>query len=369
MSEIPPPTTLPPAPDPDPAGPGDRGRSTGQFAVLALVVVGLIILLSALAIVIRGDPGADPVSAGETPSGMASASQSPSPTGTTSPTAGPTSAPSEPSSSPSASLGLAAVLVGAGDIGDCDTREDSMTAALLDDIDGTVFTAGDNAYENGTAKEYSTCYDDTWGRHKERTRPAAGNHDWHTADLAGYFGYFGDAARGPDGDPWYSFDLGTWHVIVLDSECNKNGGCEADSAQGRWLASDLAASDARCSVAIWHKPRFSSGEHGNDRSVGPFWTALHDAGVDVVVNGHDHDYERFAPQDPDGAEDRDRGMREFVVGTGGTPLRPFNDPVANSELRAITHGVFKLTLRDGSYDWAFIPVSGAFRDGGTAFCH
>jgi acid phosphatase type 7 len=356
----------PPPPVPDPTDPGGRRRSTGQVAVIALVVVGLIVLLSAAAMVLRGDPA----SAGATPSSTALASASASPAGTSSPTVAPSSPPpSEPSASPSASAGAAAVLVGAGDIGDCATREDSMTAALLDDIDGTVFTAGDNAYENGTAENFSTCYDETWGRHKERTRPVAGNHDWHTAALAGYFGYFGDAARGPDGHSWYSFDLGTWHVIVLDSECDKNGGCEADSAQGRWLATDLAASDARCSIAIWHKPRFSSGEHGNDRSVGPFWTALFDAGVDVIVNGHDHDYERFAPQDPEGAEDRDRGMREFVVGTGGTPLRPFDDPVANSELRALTHGVFKLTLRDGSYDWEFIPVSGDFRDGGTAFCH
>jgi acid phosphatase type 7 len=244
-----------------------------------------------------------------------------------------------------------------------------MTAALLDDIEGTVFTAGDNAYENGTAEEFASCYDTTWGRHKERTRPVPGNHDWRTGGLAGYFDYFGEAARGPDGRSWYSFDLGTWHVIMLDSECDKNGGCETDSAQGRWLAEDLEASDTRCTVAIWHKPRFSSGEHGNDRSVAPFWTALYDAGVDVVVNGHDHDYERFAPQDPDAAEDRDRGMRQFVVGTGGTPLRTFEEPVANSELRALSHGVFKMTMRDGSYDWEFIPVSGDFRDGGTAFCH
>ena len=366
MSETPQPTTPQPPPEPHPAGPGGPSRATGQIVVLAVVVVGVIVLLAALAGVIRGGPAG----ASATPSDITAATPSPAPTGTASPTAGPSSAtPSVPSPSQSASPGQAAVLVGAGDIGDCDTREDSMTAALLDDIEGTVFTAGDNAYENGTAKQFATCYDDAWGRHKARTRPVPGNHDWRTADLAGYFGYFGDVARGRDGRSWYSFDLGSWHVIMLDSECAKNGGCEADSAQGRWLASDLATSGGRCSVAIWHIPRFSSGEHGNDRSVAPFWSLLYDAGVDVIVNGHDHDYERFAPQDPDGAEDRDRGMREFVVGTGGTPLRAFNDPVANSELRAVTHGVFKLTLRDGSYDWEFIPVRGEFRDAGTAFCH
>jgi hypothetical protein len=244
-----------------------------------------------------------------------------------------------------------------------------MTAALLDGIEGTVFTAGDNAYDDGTAEEFAACYHDTWGRHKARTRPAPGNHDWQD-DLAGYFDYFGDAARGPDGDSWYSYDLGTWHVIVLDSECRKVGGCDADSRQGRWLADDLAASEAGCTVAIWHKPRFSSGEHGNDASVGPFWTGLYRAGADVVINGHDHDYERFAPQDPDGDEDRVRGIRQFVVGTGGRYLRRFGDPVANSELRAaITHGVFKMTLREGAYDWEFVPASGDFSDRGTAFCH
>ncbi len=247
---------------------------------------------------------------------------------------------------------------------------DSRTATLLDDIEGTVFTAGDNAYENGTAKEFSTCYEESWGRHKERTRPAPGNHDWRTSGLGGYFGYFGDAARGPDGRSWYSYDLGSWHVVVLDSECDHVDGCDHASDQGRWLAADLAASKAACTIAIWHKPRFSSGDHGNDPSVGPFWTQLYGAGADVVVNGHDHDYERFAPQDPSGDEDRSGGIRQFVAGTGGTPLRPFKDPVANSELRAaVTQGVLKLTLRDGSYDWEFIAIDDAISDRGTAFCH
>ncbi len=256
MSETPPPTTPQPPSEPHPAGPGGPSRATGQIVVLAVVVVGVIVLLAALAGVIRGGPAG----ASATPSDITAATPLPAPTGTASPTAGPSSAtPSVPSTSQSASPGQAAVLVGAGDIGDCDTREDSMTAALLDDIEGTVFTAGDNAYENGTAKQFSTCYDDTWGRHKARTRPVPGNHDWRTAHLAGYFGYFGDVARGPDGGSWYSFDLGSWHVIMLDSECAKNGGCEADLAQGRWLASDLATSGGRCSVAIWHIPRFQLG--------------------------------------------------------------------------------------------------------------
>lgn len=356
-------------PPTEPPSEPPRVIGSSQLALGALVFVATLVLLLGLSSVwTRDDRGP-----GTSPSSQAAGTSSPSPSISAPPSATPAvNAPSPTIASPSATASPApvAVLVGAGDIGDCGTREDTATAALLDDIEGTVFTAGDNAYENGTAKEFATCYDETWGRHKARTRPAPGNHDWNTSALRGYFGYFGDAARGVDGHSWYSYDLGAWHAIVLDSECSRVGGCGTDSPQGRWLAADLAASDARCTVAIWHKPRFTSGEHGNDRSVAPFWTALYRAGVDVVINGHDHDYERFAPQDPSAREDRDRGIREFVVGTGGTPLRKFEQPVANSELRAaVVHGVFKLTLRDGSYDWQFIPVSGEFHDRGTAFCH
>ncbi|HEX7346656.1 MAG TPA: metallophosphoesterase [Candidatus Limnocylindrales bacterium] len=349
--------------------PPERRRApSSQLALGVLVFVATFVLLLGLASVWTRDgrgPGASP-GAGTPTTGSISPAPSSSAPAATSPTPSASSAPA----SPSPTTTSAAVLVGAGDIGDCNADEDSATAALLDGIEGTVFTAGDNAYENGTAKEFATCYEATWGRHKSRTRPAPGNHDWRTSGLSGYLDYFGDAARGPDGDSWYSYDLGGWHVIVLDSECEKVDGCGPDSRQGRWLAADLEASAARCTVAIWHKPRFTSGEHGNDRSVAPFWTALYDGGVDVVINGHDHDYERFAPQDPSAQEDRERGIREFVVGTGGTPLRRFEQPVANSELRAaVVHGVFKLTLREASYDWEFVPVSGEFRDSGTAFCH
>ncbi len=262
------------------------------------------------------------------------------------------------------------MLVGAGDIADCTTGDDEATAALLDGIDGTVFTAGDNTYPSGTAESFRDCYDPSWGRHFARTRPAPGNHDWDIAGLAGYLDYFGTAAT-TDGDSWYSYDLGTWHVIVLDSDCAKVGGCDAASDQGQWLAADLAANDeAFCTMAIWHHPRWSSGLHGNDASVAPFWHVLYDADVDVVVNGHDHDYERFAPQDPAGREDRERGIREFVVGTGGVALRDFAQIAANSELRAsLTHGVIRFTLRVGAYDWAFVPTTTDFEDRGTANCH
>lgn len=264
------------------------------------------------------------------------------------------------------------ILIGAGDIADCGSDGDEATAALLDGLPGTVFTAGDNVYPSGTVEAFTACFMPSWGRHLERIRPAPGNHDWDPGSLDAYAATFGAAAAaGPGGASWYAYDLGSWHIVVLDSSCERVGGCGPDSAQGAWLAADLAASGARCTLAIFHHPRFSSGAaHGNDPSVDPLWRALYAAGADVIVNGHDHDYERFAPQDPDGMEDRERGIRQFVIGTGGTTLRGFDDPVANSELRAsVAHGLLEFTLRDGGYDWRFIPTRGDFSDRGTARCH
>jgi hypothetical protein len=284
--------------------------------------------------------------------------------------AGASGAPSVPGPSvPAPSASGDPVLVGAGDIADCDLDDDSATAALVEAIPGTVFTAGDNAYPDGTAEQFKVCYGPTWGRFLDRTRPAPGNHDQNTQDLAGYLGYFG-AAAAPDGKTWYSYDLGTWHVIVLDSSCDAVGGCGPGSEQGRWLATDLATSTARCTVAIWHHPRFSSGEHGDDPSMAPLWRVLYTAGADLIINGHDHDYERFAAQDPDGRADGSRGIREFVVGTGGAALRPFSTIAANSELRAaVTHGVLRLVLHPTSYDWTFVPTIGEFGDSGSGPCH
>lgn len=341
-----------------PSVPDRRGVPSAVIALLvAILVVGLIILL------LPRSASTDPGTGSSAPSPAVSDPPTPTSTPSPSPTPSPT-----PSPSPTPTPVPAAVLVGAGDIGDCSTDDDVRTAALLDDIPGTVFTAGDNAYGSGTAKQFATCYGETWGRHRERTRPATGNHDWRTEGLGGYFGYFGSAAQGPGGTSWYSYELGTWHVIVLDSECGKIGGCKLDSAQGRWLQADLAASSATCTVAIWHKPRFSSGRHGDHSSVRPFWTALHEAGAEVVINGHDHDYERFAPQDPAGAADPIAGIRQFVVGTGGTNLRSFREPRPNSEVRLVEHGVLRLTLQEGSYDWAFLSVDGEVGDHGTGIC-
>ena len=264
-----------------------------------------------------------------------------------------------------------AVLVGAGDIADCrDLSGAEATAKLLQQTPGTVMAVGDLAYPDGSRKNFA-CYDKTWGRVKARTRPAPGNHEFVAPGAAPYFEYFGAAAGDPQ-NGYYSYELGTWHILVLNSECADVGGCGAGSRQEKWLRADLAAHPAACTLAYWHKPLFSSGSaHGNDVSVKPLWQALYDANADVVVTGHDHDYERFALQNANGAADPARGIREFVVGTGGKNQRPFGDIDANSEARnADAFGVLKLTLHPGSYDWQFIPVAGkTFVDSGSGKCH
>ncbi len=264
-----------------------------------------------------------------------------------------------------------AILVGAGDIADCsDLSGAEATAKLLETIPGQVFTAGDNAYPEGTKEQFDNCYDKTWGRVKSRTRPSAGNHEFHSGGATPYFNYFGAAA----GDPtkgYYSYELGAWHIVVLNSECAEVGGCNTGSRQEKWLRADLASHRAACTLAYWHKPLFSSGaKHGNDPEMKAFWLDLYDAKAAVVINGHDHDYERFAPQNPEGKSDAARGIREFVVGTGGKNHRPFGTPLPNSEVRnADTFGVLKLTLHAKNYDWEFIPEAGrTFRDSGSGSC-
>jgi hypothetical protein len=261
------------------------------------------------------------------------------------------------------------VMVGTGDIAHCSTTTDEATAKLLDGISGTVFTLGDNVYNSGTSAEFANCYNPTWGRHKARTKPAVGNHEYLTSGASGYFNYFGAAA----GDPkkgYYSYDRGVWHVIVLNSNCS-NVSCAVGSPQEQWLRADLSAHPNKCTLAYFHAPLYSSGQHGNSTSVRPFWEALYKANADVVLSRHEHDYERFAPQNPYGAFDSARGIREFVVGTGGTYLRPFGTIKANSVSRnATTHGVLKLTLNSSGYAWKFVPVAGkTFTDSGTASCH
>jgi hypothetical protein len=262
-------------------------------------------------------------------------------------------------------------LIAAGDIANCNRSEDESTAKLLDGITGTILTLGDNAYPDGTLKEFNQCYEPNWGRYKERTYPAAGNHEYHTTGAAGYFTYFGPAASPLDTNctsdckGYYSFDLGSWHIIALNSEINHKAG----SAQEQWLRNDLAEHQNVCTLAYWHKPRFSSGKHGDNPSFQPFWQALYDYGADIVLNGHEHSYERFALQNPTGEADSSRGIREFVVGTGGAGLYNFPSPEGNSQVRNATWGVLKLTLHPTSYDWEFVPVAGqTFTDKGSAGC-
>ena len=262
--------------------------------------------------------------------------------------------------------GSGAVFVGAGDIAGCSTSGDEATAALLDGIPGTVFTAGDNAYDSGTATEFANCYDPTWGRHKARTRPSPGNHDYNTSGATGYYNYFG-ANAGPSGQGYYSYDLGDWHLISLNSNVSMSAG----STQEQWLRADLAANPKTCVLAYWHHPRFSSGSHGSSTSPQPLWQALYDYNADVVIVGHDHNYQRFAPQTPTGVADAARGIRQFVAGTGGRSHYTFGTPIANTEAyNTDTDGVLKLTLFADSYTWEFIPVAGkTYTDSGTGSCH
>jgi hypothetical protein len=311
-----------------------------------------------------------------TPSGTPTATPSSTPTATPSstPTATALSQSATPTLSPSATPSPAddPILVGAGDISSCSIGKvgDEATAKLLDMIPGTVFTAGDNAYPDGTIDQFNNCYGPTWGRHKARTLPAAGNHDYHVPKASGYFTYFGAAA----GDPtkgYYSYDLGAWHIIVINSNCAFFDGCKSGSLQEQWLRADLAAHPADCTLAYWHHPRFSSGFHGNQSRTQPFWQALYEAGAEVVISAHSHSYERFAPQDSAGLADPQHGIREIVVGTGGDDLQPWGRLQPNSEVRDnTTHGVLKLTLHPTGYDWQFIPVAGqTFRDAGSGVCH
>lgn len=262
------------------------------------------------------------------------------------------------------------VFVGAGDIATCGINGDEATAALLDAIPGAVYTTGDSLYGSQTLADFQNCYGPSWGRHLARTRPVAGNHDYDVPAAAGYYAYFGAAA----GDPakgYYSYEVGAWHVVVLNSNCTEVGGCDAGSAQELWLRQDLAASSAACTVALWHEPRFSSGEHGDATKMQAFWAALHEAGADLVLTGHDHDYERFRALGSTGASDTAFGITEFVVGTGGRSHTTFPSVRADSVIRDNTSdGVLKLTLFPTRFAWQYVAAAGAtFHDAGSSVCH
>jgi acid phosphatase type 7 len=252
-------------------------------------------------------------------------------------------------------------LVGAGDISECDSDNDELTAQLLDMIPGTVFTTGDNAYDSGTIEEYNTCYAPTWGRHKDRTKPTPGNHEYLTPDAPGYFQYFNDIPS------YYAYTLGSWRIYALNSEIDVS----ENSPQLTWLIDDLAANPAQCILAYWHQPRWSSGSHhGSDEDYQTLWQILYEAGAELVINGHEHHYERFAEMNALGAV-ASPGLREIVVGTGGRDLYEFDSPLPASEVRNdSTYGVLKLTLRADEYAWDFIPVAGStFTDSGSTNCH
>jgi hypothetical protein len=286
------------------------------------------------------------------PTPTATATPSDTPAATQTPTSEAT--PTSPSSS-------SFVLVGAGDIANCNRTQDELTAQLLDNIAGTVFTAGDNAYIDGSYTEYLNCYEPTWGRHKSRTKPSPGNHDYLTSGAAGYFQYFNNIPS------FYAYNLGTWRIYALNSEISAS----ATSAQVTWLQDDLATNPSQCVLAYWHKARWSSGSnHGNNSAMQTLWQVLYNAGAELVVTGHEHNYERFAEMNASGAA-VSQGLREIVVGTGGAGLYPFGTPLAASQVRNNTaYGVLKLTLRAGSYDWEFVPVAGStFTDSGSSNCH
>lgn len=263
-------------------------------------------------------------------------------------------------------------VVGAGDIASCTSSGDEATANLLDGIPGTVLAIGDTVYEDATLAEYAQCYDPTWGRHKARTRPAIGNHEYHVPNAADYFTYFGTAAGEP-GKGYYSYNLNNWHVVVLNSDCNDvPGGCGVGSPQETWLKADLAANPASCTLTYFHHARYTSGTHSSNDDLDALWRALYDEGVELALVGHDHNYERLAPMDKEGMTDYEKGIRILKVGTGGGSLSSgYNTPIANSEVRSNSaYGVVKVELHADSYSWQFIPEAGkTFTDSGISTCH
>jgi acid phosphatase type 7 len=267
-----------------------------------------------------------------------------------------------------------AELLAAGDIAECDHRGDEATAQLLAEHPrATIAALGDLAYEHGSYEDFVRCFGPSWGRFRDRIRPTTGNHDHATRRASGYTRYFGDRAAAEAGFH-YSYDLGKWHVVVLDSDCWRVGGCGPNDPQATWLRRDLRDHPARCTLAYWHRPPFSSGRYGDPKNtdrVRPLWRVAVEEGVDIVLTAHEHSYERFVPMDADGGRD-DEGTRLFVVGTGGGNLRKYHRPplpttvVRNDD----TWGVLRLTLRAGGYDWKFLPVAGRrFTDSGTGSCH
>lgn len=274
------------------------------------------------------------------------------------------------SATPAPTVDVPAILWAVGDAATCRSQNDDAVAAFLAQQPGTIALLGDVVYERGTAEEFRNCFDPLFGSVKERIHPAIGNHEYGSRDARPYFDYFG-ASAGLPGQGWYSYDLGAWHVVVLNSNCKPAGGCDETSPQYQWLRADLAAHPTRCTLAYWHHPRWSSGEHGNFESMQPIWELLSRTGVDLVLSGHDHDYERFQPLDANGHPDPEQGIVQFVVGTGGRSLRPIQHRLPTSATATDqAYGVLRLELFSDHYTWQLVTVSGTpFTDSGRAACH
>lgn len=274
---------------------------------------------------------------------------------------------SPPPGNPNPSPSQPQTFIGAGDIGWCGSAGTEQTARLVQAIPGQVFTTGDNAYMDGSLRNYMDCYDPSWGRFRDRTRPVPGNHEYDTDNLArGYYQYYGTLA-GLGAQSYYSYDVGDWHIIALNSAFPNGVGF--GGAQLAWLQGELQTNKAKCIAAIWHHPLFSSGPNGPNRYTKAAWDLLYQFDADLIINGHDHLYERFAPQDPDGRPDSVRGIRQFTIGTGGATLYQVTPNLSpNSQVRLSQWGVVKFTLTSTGYDWQFIPVSGP-GDSGSGVCH
>ena len=319
---------------------------------LAIAIVVLLVLLGVLAYLLLRGPDRQPPLPGE-----------PSPT-EPSPTE---PAPGQPTEAE------AAALIAAGDIARCgddgDPEEGAQrTGELIEQLDGIVAPLGDLAYNDGTADEFEDCYDPAWGSFRERTRPAIGDHDDNTEDGEPFFDYFSEffsEVEVPQPEAYYSYELGDWHVFVLNSNCDDAGGCDADDPQAEWLREELEDIETDNILAYWHRPLFSSGDHGPFEHVEDFYEILDEAGADIILSGHDHDYQRWAPQHADGTMDPE-APRQFVVGTGGASLRPFEgDAPDGVEYRqAEEHGVLRLELEPCGYRWEFISVDSEVLDDG-----
>jgi calcineurin-like phosphoesterase family protein len=284
-------------------------------------------------------------------------SPSPPPTGSNPP---PNNPPPTPPTNPL--TGQSAVVAAVGDIGECGSAGVQQAAKIVDGIDGQIILAGDLAYMHGSMQDYLKCFDPFWGNFRRRWRPVPGNHEYETPGAAGYFQYFGEAAG--TGRSYYSFRAGDWLVLMLDSNIPMGRG----SPQYEFVRIELTTSRFPCAMAAFHHPLFTSGPNGPNIFLRDIWGLMYEFDLDVVVTGHDHLYERFGKQDVDGRSDV-RGLRQFIVGTGGARLYDFQRVSANSQARINKHGALRLTLDPTSYAWAFIDATGATLDSGSDGCH